>query len=86
MGTWLFGFMGTKYSGNGNAGRTFHVLSNDAADIAVSDLDSNTSGMISAAFAVSKPSPLPAKIGFKLENRSASPIAVQGIVLDRSFE
>jgi hypothetical protein len=30
---------------------TVHVLSNDPADITVSDLDSNTSGMISAAFA-----------------------------------
>jgi hypothetical protein len=34
----------------------------DKADITVSGLNSNTSGMISAAFAANKPSPLPEKV------------------------
>jgi hypothetical protein len=62
---------------------TFQVHSKNATSIVVSDLHSSASGVIRAALAGNRQISLSGIIGFKLENRGASPAVVDTIVLDR---
>jgi arabinofuranosyltransferase len=62
---------------------SFQVRSKDATSVGVSDLHSSDPGVIGAGFAADKRVPLSGMIGFKLENRGASPAVVDSVSLVR---
>lgn len=63
---------------------TFHVHTKSPSEAVVTDLNSHAESAIGAAFATNKPTFLPERMGFEVENRSKGPLVIESIYLDRN--